>query len=340
MPRIHALITISMVFLAHCFLVACSDENANHPGTPDHNTSTPIVKAGHSYSVTRSTHVYAQGLSHDEWGGEASTPMDILLDLYEPVGAPDNRPALVVIHEGGFKQGSRRGPFESRFADYFSARGWVVASVDYRLTGDRGTIPLDFGDSVNENVAPALKEMTLAIYPASRDIKAAIRWLYAHAGTYRINTHHIAVMGGSAGAHLSIMAGVSEASDYRDELTVEEDETLASTHLDQPSKVAAILDYAGGLEPLTILEEVFGRQTFDETDAPVQIVHGTADATVSFRNAEALRDAYLATGVDFAFHPLEGWGHNIFDGTVFVDGQGLEELGFDFLVSRQGLIVE
>ena len=64
------------------------------------------------------------------------------------------------------------------------------------------------------------------------------------------------------------------------------------------------------------------------------------NATVSFRNAEALRDAYLATGVDFAFHPLEGWGHNIFDGTVLVDGQSLEELGFDFLVSRQGLIVE
>ena len=69
----------------------------------------------------------------------------------------------------------------------------------------------------------------------------------------------------------------------------------------------------------------------------MSIVHGTADTTVPFTEAEALRDAYLATGAPFAFHPVEGGGHGLWGATI--DGMTLEELGMAFVIEQQSLTV-
>ena len=86
---------------------------------------------------------------------------------------------------------------------------------------------------------------------------------------------------------------------------------------------------------MLILEALDGRSRFDATDAPLSIVHGTDDPAVPFIQAEMLRDAYTATGVPFAFHPVEGGGHGIWD--EIIDGLSLEELAFQFIVAQQGL---
>lgn len=67
------------------------------------------------------------------------------------------------------------------------------------------------------------------------------------------------------------------------------------------------------------------------------IVHGTADTTVPFAEAEALRDVYASTGVAFDFHPLEGIGHGAWAATV--GGMTLEELAMAFVVEQQTLTV-
>ena len=56
----------------------------------------------------------------------------------------------------------------------------------------------------------------------------------------------------------------------------------------------------------------------------MSIVHGTADTTVPFTEAEALRDAYRRTGVAFAFHPILGANHSPWSATV--EGLTLEQL--------------
>jgi para-nitrobenzyl esterase len=69
----------------------------------------------------------------------------------------------------------------------------------------------------------------------------------------------------------------------------------------------------------------------------MSIVHGTDDPTVPFAEAEALRDAYVSTGVPFAFHPLPGRAHGPWDATV--EGRTLEELALAFVIEQQALIV-
>lgn len=311
-----------------------ADAGATDGGT---RAAVPMVRRNATYRVVSSTHVYGQGLRHGTWGGGAIDPVELRLDLFEPQGAPAGRPALVIIHGGGFSGGSRTQAELRAFAEYFTSRGWVSISIDYRLLADRGTLPSPWLRYVEDEVLPADRNQAAALYPAARDAKAAVRWLYANAATYQINTDYVTAMGGSAGAYLAIVLGVSDPQDFRDEVSASADPTLATTHLDQPSRVRTVIDHWGGLEHLRILEALDGRSRFDATDAPVSIVHGTNDATVPFTEAETLRDAYASTGVPFGFHPLTGLGHGPWAATV--GGVTLEELALDFVLEQQALTV-
>lgn len=297
----------------------------------------PSVRRNATYGVRASTHVYGRGLRHSTWGGGTTSPVDLQLDLFEPQGAPPGRPALVIIHGGGFSGGARTEAPLRAFAEYFTARGWVSLSIDYRLAGDRGTLPSPWVQYVQTRVPTANQGQAAALYPAARDAKAAVRWLYANAATYQINTDFVSAMGGSAGAYLAIVLGVTDPQDFRDEVPTSADPTLASTHLDQPSRVRTVIDHWGGLEHLRILEALDGRSRFDGSDPPMSIVHGTADTTVPFGEAEALRDAYRSTGVAFAFHPLQGVGHGVWSSTV--GSLTLEALAMAFVIEQQSLTV-
>lgn len=297
----------------------------------------PAVRRDETYPVLTSTHVYGEGLRHSEWGGGTTEAVELRLDLFEPQGAPAGRPAIVIIHGGGFTGGSRTQAELRAFAAYFTSRGWVSLSIDYRLAGDRGTLPVAWAQYVQDNVPAASQGQVAALYPAARDAKAAVRWLYANAASYQVNTGYITAMGGSAGAYLAITLGVTEPQDFRDEVEPGADPTLTGTHLDQPSRVHTIIDHWGGLEHLRTLEAVYDRSRFDATDPPVSIVHGTADATVPFTEAEALRDAYILTGAPFNFHPLQGADHGAWTATV--EGLTLEQLAMAFVIEQQALTI-
>ena len=93
------------------------------------------------------------------------------LDLYLPPGKPARRPLVVYIHGGGWMSGHPRQ--SGAFANWpdvlalMASRGYVVASVEYRLSGE-------------------------APFPAAiQDIKAAIRWLRANAAEYEIGRAHV-----------------------------------------------------------------------------------------------------------------------------------------------------
>ena len=117
-----------------------------------------------------------------------------------------------------------------------------------------------------------------------------------------------------------------------------EDETLATTNLEAAADVHTIIDHWGSTTLIDTVEALTGINRFDETDAPISIVHGTADDTVLFTEAEELRDAYIATGVPHAWYPLEGKGHGAWNADY--EGQSLMELAWDFVIEQQGLVVE
>lgn len=134
----------------------------------------------------------------------------LLLDLYLPERAKGTLPLLVWIHGGGWQSGSKD---QWRPAAPFIVKGYAVASIEYRLSGE-------------------------ATFPAQiEDCKAAIRWLKANAGTFNIAADRIAVWGASAGGHLAALVGTSgDARDLEGEV---------GGNLDQSSRVQAVVDFYG-----------------------------------------------------------------------------------------------
>lgn len=108
---------------------------------------------------------------------------DQVLDVYyNPTNVPPP-PLIVFVHGGGWSTGNKDVALALRLFAY-GAR-YQIASINYTLT-------------------------TNAPHPAQiRDVKSAIRWLRANAATYNFDPERIGLWGGSAGAHLSCLAGTS-----------------------------------------------------------------------------------------------------------------------------------
>jgi len=300
--------------------------------------SAPTVKLNAAYEVSITEDItYAEGLSHDSWNSANTSVVPLLMDSYVPDNDLQNRPLLMLIHGGGFSGGSKQQEALVYMANYYASRGFVVFSIDYRLRGDIGTIPQEWIDATT-NVDPAELDQLYAMYPAHRDAKAALRWIIANANNYSINKDYITVGGGSAGAITSIGLGVSELGDYKDEISLSEDNTLSTTSLSQTYEVKTILDFWGSDVSIEILESIYGYQKFDSNDPALFIAHGTEDTTVPFSSAEDLKNICETNEIDFVYYPLEGRGHGAWGATV--NGKSLSELSFDFIVENQSLNVE
>jgi para-nitrobenzyl esterase len=320
------------------FISSCTKDEGNITSEYT-NLTQPVVKFNETYNVNvLSGLIYAEGLSHDSWNSTNATTMQLKADVYLPENTQENRPAILLIHGGGLDIGTRLDPNIINMANYFASRGWVAISIDYRLKGDKGTVPNSWKQYVINNFTIGTIDNIMKIYPANRDAKAALRWLYSKADEYKIDTDYITVGGGSAGAFLSIAIGTTNAEDYTNELTSIEDITLSTTNLDQPSKAHTIVDFWGGGGYVTALNQIYSLQRFDASDSPILIIHGEQDTTVDISNAEELKLRYQTTGVPYEYYPLAGFGHSAWEATV--NGNSLLELAFNFIVEQQNLNVE
>ena len=157
---------------------------------------------------------------------------------------------------------------------------------------------------------------SIAIYPAHRDAKAALRWVAAHAEDYDINMDYLTVGGGSAGGITSVGVSVTHPGDFTAELSMTEDPTLATTHLGQAYEVHTILDFWGSRVSVDLLQGVYGGNRFDPGDPPLFIAHGTEDQTVPYINALFLQSTWNNIGVPHVLHTLQDAGHGPWDATV------------------------
>ena len=223
-------------------------------------------------------------------------------------------------------------------SNQYASRGWVVFSINYRLASHRGTVPTSWLNAIDLLPNTQNQDQVLAMYPANRDAKAALRWVVSQADEYGIDENHIAVLGGSAGAFISIAMGASNTGDYINELSVSEDPTLQSTNLSQEFQVQTVLDFWGGRASVDILTVLDGAVRFDSNDAPLMIVHGTEDPVVEYSEATLLDSIYDANGNICILYTIEGGGHGIWGTNV--NGNPLWSLGFDFMVEQQGLTVQ
>ena len=317
------------------FLFSC-DKDDDNIVTPE--SSSPTVKLNATYEVNiREDIIYAEGLSHDSWNSANNSVIPLEMDSYVPDNNLQNRPLLMLIHGGAFYGGSKQQDALVNMANYYASRGFVVFSIDYRLRDHTGTIPQEWIDA-SSDIPPANHDQLFAMYPAHRDAKAALRWIIANAENYHINKDYITLGGGSAGAITSIGLGVSELGDYKDEISLSEDNTLSTTNLSQTYEVQTILDFWGSNVSIEILESIYGYQRFDSNDPALFITHGTEDPTVPFSSAEDLKTICETNEIDFVYYPLEGRGHGPWGATV--NSKSLSDLSFDFIVENQSLNIE
>jgi acetyl esterase/lipase len=116
-----------------------------------------------------------------------------MLDVCTPDPPHAPAPAVLMIHGGAWRSGSRR--FLTAACIRFAKAGIVAIPIDYRLsTGQAGTTwPVQFND-----------------------VQLAMRWVRAHARTYGIDPTHICAEGDSAGGQLALLLGVVTTVDPGD----------------------------------------------------------------------------------------------------------------------------
>ena len=222
----------------------------------------------------------------------------LLLNLYQPKNMAKSAPGLIFIHGGGWSGGKKED--YRYYANLFAHRGYVVASVSYRLSGE-------------------------ATYPAAvQDVKCAVRWMRANADKYHIDPDKIGVVGGSAGGHLALMIGYSS-----DVPELEGD----GGHKGVSSRVQAVVDLYGPTDlttefarnknllldfigkPFAEAKEIYRQASpithVSKDDPPTLILHGTIDQVVPIRQADLLSEKLRDIGVPFVYDRLDGWPHTM-----------------------------
>jgi len=143
--------------------------------------------------------------------------VSLTMDIYQPTGdVATQRPLIIFAHGGSFIGGSKTDADEVTLATRFAKRGYVTASIYYRL---------GMGFPINQ--ANAQK----AVWRAVQDMKAAVRFFRKDAATtntYKIDPNYVFVGGYSAGAFTAVHYA----------------------YLDQPSEIPTAIDtnLLGGLQ--------------------------------------------------------------------------------------------
>ena len=143
-------------------------------------------------------------------------------DIYLPEGV-EKAPVIVLVHGGGFLFGDQGMDILTPVIEKASEKGYAVVSVDYRKSAE-------------------------AVFPAAlADVKAAVRFVKAHAMDYGFDPEHIAVWGESAGAYLSLMTALTPGvSALNGDVT---------DYAEIPSDVQALVSFYAPVEFYTMYDE-------------------------------------------------------------------------------------
>lgn len=207
-------------------------------------------------------------------------PVTLTLDLYKPLGNTDDaRPLLVLVHGGSWLAGCKNDGNSGvvGLARAFVARGYVVASVNYRLGFQKSAyVPTPAGPPVWPAAYLSLYEadtleMVRALYRAQQDVKGAIRWLKARADIDSTCAEKTFVGGESAGAFNSMAVGFLDRPE------------------EKPASCGAIPDAPiPGSNLLNLTGYACGLQTWTPTGAMLQRPDlGPVDGTLNLNGTDA-----------------------------------------------------
>lgn len=217
-----------------------------------------------------------------------------LLDVYRMPQAPGDtpRPAVMVIHGGGFSAGGRGDAVPVQTAEALALGGFVAFSVDYRLAKDGNVTKQAFPGNIH-------------------DCKTAVRWIRANAATYGVDPNRIGASGGSAGGWLALCLGMTSGDAYFDPPGSGNTAVQAVVNLYAPTDGEWQANHFGYADqedmPWARKHSPVNWVTADAP--PVLTLHGTADTTVLPENARRLDAAFQRVGARHELVWVEGAGH-------------------------------
>jgi acetyl esterase/lipase len=174
-------------------------------------------------------------------------------------------------------------------------------------------------------ISPQYRFCPKETFPAQvHDVKAAVRWLRAHAKDYKVDADRVGALGFSAGGHLALMLG----------LTGPDDGLEGDAPADAPSsKVQAVVNYFGPTDLAAadipdiskpLVKDFLGGEPSEKPEAaakaspltfvskddpPVLTFQGTKDILVPYSQATKLADALTVKGVPGRVELMVGAGH-------------------------------
>jgi len=231
------------------------------------------------------------------------------LDIYFPAppAAGKLSPAVVWIHGGGWKSGDKSEARGTEICTTLANAGYVAISINYKL--GPGSWPTNL-----------------------LDCKNSVRFLRAHAAEYHVDPARIAVAGGSAGGHLSLMVDFTTGKkEFEPETPYPGVSSAVRCAIDmygianlsvhgqrnaqgKPTATNKLMnDSLADFDSANDEAEVFrvaSPVTYAANGAPpVLILHGRADTTVDFTQSEELVRVLKERGVEYEFAPIDGIGH-------------------------------
>lgn len=238
------------------------------------------------------------------------------LDIYLPETGRAPYPVVVVIAGSAFfGNDTKRRAYERIGAPLVEA-GYAVVAINHRSSRD-------------------------AIFPAQiNDVKAAVRFIRAHADKFELDTSRIGMAGDSSGGHLSAMMGTSRnVEEYAVGTAWMSIEGAVGEEPQQSSSIDAVVDWygpttfqvmdscgselthdaedspesvliGGPIQENDDLSALADPITYvDPTDPPFLILHGDEDPLVPHCQSELLYEALQRAGVESELIIVPGGGH-------------------------------
>ncbi|WP_165372163.1 alpha/beta hydrolase [Emticicia agri] len=202
-----------------------------------------------------------------------------LLDLYLPLTHSANTRLIIYVHGGSWKWGSKND-FPKILINNLTAKGYGVAAINYRLLRE------------GKNRFPAQIE----------DLKNVIAFLTAQASTYGYNGNEFALLGVSAGAHLSLLYTYKHDAKKQIKTVID---IVGPTDLtdkvfrDNPTASGIINQFLGDVSPQApiALEASPIYHLKKETGVPTIIFHGESDELVHVSQSKELYKKLQALGI-------------------------------------------
>jgi lysophospholipase L1-like esterase/alpha/beta superfamily hydrolase len=224
----------------------------------------------------------------------------LTLDVYQPkLDTLKKRPLVVFIHGGGFVNGDKRTGYSKTVSENLTKRGFVVASINYRLGVEAPRSDMNYFE---------------AMMRAVQDGKAAIRFMRKNAQKWGIDTSKIVVSGGSAGGMTALHLAYLDQNEVPADFNTTRHGTVEGSSGNDgiSSKVHAVVNFWGSMANVHWIKP---------NDIPVFNVHGTADKTVPFDSSYSYHgfkhgslivyEQALRLGIPTGIKLSEGLGHTL-----------------------------